>query len=118
MNLQQKDSTTKAVKTSGCCFLCDCYLGGLSNTDVDDAFTYATGQNWVDDNAYVKDHGKLISGLATKFGKTQRSGKREYVFTDAKQQGRHWFVVSGGKCVYNASEGWKESPKVGDSWPA
>jgi hypothetical protein len=113
MNLQQRDSGCDAVHKWGCCFLCDCYLAGLDNEQCDDAFTVALDNKWVRSDAYVLDHENLISGLSSHYGTSTRSGERKYITIKG---GKHFFVMSGGKCVYNSADGWNGSPRVGKSW--
>ena len=85
------------IKSEGCCFCCDCYLAGLTKSnDIEEAFDYAVQQKWVrGSDAYVNNHNSLISGLSSKYGTSQRSGKRVNV-------GGHFVVKnSNGDIIYD-----------------
>jgi len=54
-SMLQENSSYKAVRESGCCFLCACYLGGLNDIEeADDCFDWATKKGKVKGwNSYV-----------------------------------------------------------------
>ena len=85
------------IKESGCCFCCDCYLAGLSNSHgIEGAFDYAVQNKWVRGrDAFVNDHNGLINGLVSKYGTTKRSGNRV-------NTGGHFVIKDGkGNVIYN-----------------
>ena len=85
------------IKKEGCCFCCDCYLAGLSDSDgIEGAFDYAVQNKWVrDTDSYVLNHAALINGLSSKYGKTKRNGKRVNI-------GGHFVIQNDkGETIYD-----------------
>jgi hypothetical protein len=96
--MPQNESEYEAVRQSGCCFLCACYLGGLNNIqEADKCFEWAVEKKKVKGNdAFVNmDKVKLAEQIAQHFGRQQRQGNFEY-------GNGHFYVVNNGVEVFNS----------------
>ena len=96
MDIKQK-KYKPPIKSTGCCFCCDCYLAGLSDSHgIEGAFDYAVQNKQVKGtNAFVNDHSALINGLASKYGTIKRGDNRVNV-------GGHFVIKDGkGNVIYN-----------------
>ena len=98
VSMYQKSSKHEAVRKSGCCFLCCCYLGGLNNiNEADDCWYWASGSGKVDKNdAYVnvEKHG-LGTEIANIYGRERREGK-------IVKGNNHFYVIDGAREIYNS----------------
>lgn len=102
MSFKQKDSGHPAVRKSGCCFCCCCYLGGLDTIDeVDGCFFWAIEEEnkfAKASDAYVNiDKDTLADKIATKYHKTRRAGN--IVANKARD---HFWVEQNGNEIYNS----------------
>ena len=96
----QKNAGYKAVKKSGCCFLCACYLGGLNNIDEANLiFEWATKTKKVQaSDAYVLiNKYTLANEIAQITGRSRRSGK-------IVEGNNHFYVIDDqGNEIYNSA---------------
>ena len=100
ISMLQKNAGYKAVKKSGCCFLCACYLGGLNNIDEANLiFEWATKTKKVQaSDAYVLiNKYTLANEIAQITGRSRRSGK-------IVEGNNHFYVIDDqGNEIYNSA---------------
>lgn len=100
VSMLQKNSKFGAVRKSGCCFLCACYLGGLNNiNEADDCWDWATDNNKVRaSDSYVNiDKYKLATQIAERYGRNERSGK-------IIKGNHHFYVIdNNGTEIFNSA---------------
>ena len=94
----QGSSSIGAVRSSGCMFLCCCYLANLHDIGTcDEAWKISVSKGWVSENdSYCNvSRYNLAKNLNGIYGKGIKEG------LTFKQEKTHWVLYKDGKKVYS-----------------